>query len=532
MKKNALKILSLLLLSGLFAVQLFAQDNGLNPAIREKVVRLQRLIHASNVREADMAKAKRFDELSRQALKDGRPDECIRLLEQAIALLEGGKGKSEVSVASSVSVPPHKRSAIASYKGLNESPFGIFSPYGGFETDKADFSNPQEIVRYLQDLGVKWVQELPFSKNLGAIPEEINIYTRIGREGGMRPGKEPDERYRQSLRESIRRNKGRIKYYEVDTEPDGVGGWGNNPQGYAELLKVTYTIVKEECPECKVIFGGLSGGMVIDDLESRSARFFEQALASGAAGSFDGIEFKQHHISSKDYFLIKKKYETIKRSLSLHGLDIDKMLVFLETATHDGNPNQPVSNRLGSGLSIQTEKEQASGLIKIYVSALSCGVDAVFWNLVFERDDYEKRPNGESFPQNPFNHYGLINNPNNGGGLYKKLSYFSYKKMVEILEGSAWNNIQTVQEKDGLYVYSFMKNKKQVWIAWNDGQAVSSKIRINAKKAAITTLVPETDSGKDIKKYEGAFKTSVVAVSDGLLSIDLDGVPVAIEAVD
>ncbi|MBI3753241.1 MAG: hypothetical protein HY266_04240 [Deltaproteobacteria bacterium] len=419
-----------------------------------------------------------------------------------------------------------------SQKQINwDSPFGIYSPYGEFEIDRADFSNSQEISGYLKDLGVKWVQELPFSKNFGAIPEDINIYTRIGREGGMKPGKDLDEKYRQALKESIRSNKGYIRYYEVDTEPDGVGGWGSNPQGYAELLKATYSVVKEECPECKVIFGGLSGGKVKEDLESTSSQFLEKVLESGAIGYFDGIEFKQHHIGSKDYPLIINKFEAIKKTLSRHGLDIRKMHVFMETATHDGNPNYPVPNSIDSGLSVQTEEEQAEGLIKIYVTALSSGVKKVFWNLIFERDDYEKRPDGRSFPQNPFNHYGLVSNPNNGGVLHKKLSYFSYKKMVEVLDGSDWNNIQTIQEKDGVYIYKFQKGGKKIWVAWNDNSAEKqiTITGIGAQQVKITEAVPKYESGKEVTDYNTAFNTETKSVSAGKITITLDDKPVFVE---
>lgn len=32
---------------------------------------------------------------------------------------------------------------------------------------------------------------------------------------------------------------------------------------------------------------------------------------------------------------------------------------------------------------------------------------------------------------------------------------FIRKTMVEVLEGSDWDNIETIQEKDGVYIYKF-----------------------------------------------------------------------------
>ena len=40
--------------------------------------------------------------------------------------------------------------------------------------------------------------------------------------------------------------------------------------------------------------------------------------------------------------------------------------------------------------------------------------------------------------------------------------------MVEVLEGSDWDNIETIQEKDGVYVYKFMKGGQPIWVVWND----------------------------------------------------------------
>jgi len=115
------------------------------------------------------------------------------------------------------------------------------------------------------------------------------------------------------------------------------------------------------------------------------------------------------------------------------------MPIFIETATHDGYPQK---KPYALWLKDQSESIQASGLIKIYTYGISIGIDRIFWDNLLE--DCYKNDSDE-----PFNYFGLINNPLNTDGLsHRKLAYYSFKKMIEILDGSDWNNIQTIQESD------------------------------------------------------------------------------------
>ena len=102
---------------------------------------------------------------------------------------------------------------------------------------------------------------------------------------------------------------------------------------------------------------------------------------------------------------------------------------------------------------------------------------------------------------------------------------------MEILEGSDWNNIQTIQEKDGVYVYKFIKNGKSIWVAWNDnaGEKQITISGINSSSIKITEAVPNYSSGKDVTNYSAAFKTEVKQITNGKLTITLDEAPVFVE---
>ncbi|MBI3378711.1 MAG: hypothetical protein HY035_10000 [Nitrospirae bacterium] len=432
--------------------------------------------------------------------------------------------------------PTPTSSPTTTPSSYQDSPFGIYSPYSEIlEGDKVNFTTAAEISKYLKDLGVKWVQEGAFTSYFQQIPQEMGSYSRIGREGGMSPKKIDDEsiveKYKTEVTGIVKKNKNRTKYWEISTEPDGVGGYNSNPAGYAKLLKISYKTIKSECPDCKVIFGGLSG--INRNLDNKSGIFLEEVLKAGGVQYFDGLEFKQHHISASQYLLLKEKFDLIGGVLSKYGIDIKKIPVFVEGSMYDGDPNSPVAKALIKGLPIQTEAEQASGLIKDYVYGVSFGIDKFFWNLLYERNDYLSGKTGMgNFPQNPFNHYGLIHNQNNSDGLsHKKLAYYTYKKMVEILEGSDWNNIQTIQESDGVYIYKFTKNGKPIYVAWNDnsGEKQITISSITSGSAKITEAVPKYDSGKDVSDYSAAFNTETESVADGKITITLKDKPVYVE---
>ncbi|MBU4070163.1 MAG: hypothetical protein KJ646_04235, partial [Nanoarchaeota archaeon] len=133
---------------------------------------------------------------------------------------------------------------------------------------------------------------------------------------------------------------------------------------------------------------------------------------------------------------------------------------------------------------------------------------------------------------------GLISNPsmsNQDKNHYKNLGFYTYKLMVEKLEGSDWDNIQTIQESDNVYVYKFIKNGEPVWVAWWDyfDDTTSSKTisvdvgDINSVK--ITEAVPKYESGKEVTDYNTAFNTETKTVSGGKVEIILGEIPVFVE---
>ena len=103
--------------------------------------------------------------------------------------------------------------------------------------------------------------------------------------------------------------------------------------------------------------------------------------------------------------------------------------------------------------------------------------------------------------------------------------------MVEILDGSDWGNVQTVQEKDGIYVYKFMKNGKPIWVAWNDndGEKQVTISGINSSSLKITEAVAKYETGKEVEDYNTAFSTKTASVENGKATIKIKDKPLFIE---
>ena len=480
---------------------------------------------------SDLSAAEMLDHQSREAMAQGNPGLAAMLLEDAIRILKDPlAGLSSDSLESnSFSSSDFKTVSTVVIDDISwRSPFGIFGPYQ-FALDSKKIMNRQKINAYLTDLGVKWVQEMPVGiKN---VPPSIGIYSRVGREGGARPPGIDYDAYKGALRKTIERFKNRVKYWEVDTEPGGFGppkGWKGHEEEYAIFLKETYGVIKNECPDCMVVLGG-TAGIAGGRREDSNAVFVRKILDYGAGQNFDVFSFKLHHHKVSDYVDLKNKMEIYERIFSDRNLDLKKKSIFLETGIYDGNPKYLPGHPLSFiHLPSQTEFQQAAGLVKTYVYAIAHGVNRIFWNEVLERHNF----GGEK--HNPFNYYGLVNNPlNEDGKSHKKLAYYTYKKMVEVLEGSDWKNLVTVRDEGGIFIYKFNRQGKMIIVAWNDGNE-ESDIRIpglKSSKIRITYAVPDKPSGLEVQDYRTSFKTFTVNVQENAIRMSIRDNPVYVEEI-
>ncbi|HDZ77418.1 MAG TPA: hypothetical protein ENH41_04990, partial [Candidatus Omnitrophica bacterium] len=323
----------------------------------------------------------------------------------------------------------------------------------------------------------------------------------------------------------------RIDVIQIYNEIDGKHSWNDTPENYALLLQKSYVAIKEADPTMKVAIAGVASPRGYYDFYRLI--FEELAKISPNQKCFDIFDLHWHgvtegdndyavkHYSYGDYYL-RDVISDIKADLSILNYS-DVNLVITEMSDYSDSPAS------GNNLTFpyHTEVYHASSVIKRFVYSLASDVDKIFWAQIIEHHNFGEEVNGY------FDNVALINNPKNTDGYsHKKLAYYTYKKMVEILEGSDWDNIEIIQESDNVYIYKFIKDDKPVWVAWNDNEysQTVSLSDLGITSAKVTETIPNFNDGLEIVN-SGAdyndpdFFNSYTASND----ITLGDVPVFIE---
>lgn len=314
-------------------------------------------------------------------------------------------------------------------------------------------------------------------------------------------------------------------------------------KAFAKTQKETYESAKEADPAVKILIAG------------DSSKALYPAVFKELGGKYiDIVDFHRFgNKYQKDWYNPKTDFDYLKSNLKSSGFDLSKLEFWTtETGTYSGKPESKIDN----GQPYQSESVQASSLLKVYVSGLAYGLKKIFWawsivegfdmscgafdsmGLVYDGADCQ---NGK---------YTIGDNIgyDKGKGV-KKLSYYTYKKMTEMLDGGDWNNIETVQEKDGVYAYKFTKIRdsrcpggvkcvwqgelvqESIWVAWNDNdeekQITISDIKSSSVK--ITEAVPKYESGEEMGSYETAFDSYVKETADGKIILTIKDKPVFVE---
>ena len=317
-----------------------------------------------------------------------------------------------------------------------------------------------------------------------------------------------------------------IKHWQIENEP---------PHGlhdYAAFLKITYEAVKEADPDAKVIIGGVPGfppaSQYINNFDKHYLPILDD-LSRLKKSYFDIFDFHWYGNATGDYLGIRDAYQHIKNALEERKLIPSHGFWMTEMGTYSGDP-APTRMLSSVDFPFQTEKQQAIDVIKRNVYALSLGVKKIF--MAFGVTEGFRNAGGY------FDFTGFVydgkHSFDQGKGV-KKLSYYSYKKMTETMEGSDWESIQTIQEKDDLHIYKLNKNGKSIWIAWNDSSTSTPiTLRLNKKTTDvnITESVPDCASGKDVLHYDSVFQSIQGTILKSIppqLNFSVGEVPVFIE---
>ncbi|MFH0899975.1 MAG: thrombospondin type 3 repeat-containing protein [Pseudomonadota bacterium] len=330
-----------------------------------------------------------------------------------------------------------------------------------------------------------------------------------------------------------------IKHWQLcnqltDTCDTSLDNWNTTYAAkFAEAQRLTYQAVKEADPSATVLMAGDSPlnqyPAVFQELSNQCSEITDRCL--------EIVDY--HRFGKQSSYDPRADFDYLKENLESAGFDTARVRFWItETGTYSGEPV-----KLGKPMLRQTEQQQAAGLLQTYASALANGIEKVFWawNIV----------EGFAHDCGIFDYTGLVYDgcdctadyqyscesselTDDLGKGVKKLSYYTYKKMVEMLEGSRWDNVQTLpQASDGVFLIRFEKAAGPVWVAWNDNaQSVQVTISgISSNRVRITESIPRFKTGKEVEAagYTAAFNVETREVTNDVAVVPVGEIPLFVE---
>lgn len=395
------------------------------------------------------------------------------------------------------------------------------------------------------DLGSSAYSFSVYDKMYGFVPEGVNILANIS----VQPPDSSENRYVKGTWIPVDESqyfdfvKATVERYDGDGIDDMEGltspilYWqvGNEPKtsvgsDFAELQRITYLAIKEACEECQVLIGGVSGSPTnyIKGFEDNFATILEDLNGKYA----DIFDFHWYGSAKGDYRFIdassgRNVFDYLRDTLVDNDFTTDFPIWITEMGSYSGGPDL-------STLEYQTERQQAYDYFKRFIYSLSKGVKKVFpaFGIMegFKNDD------------GYFDHTGLIYDGQNSDDLglgVKKLGYYTFKKMTEMLEGSDWSTITVLRDgtdTDHVYLFRIQKNEAPIYIAWwdyfdesnySDGDTVELTINgLIGEEVIITGVVPTVETGQSVSSYIDAFETVTYPVLGGQVTFSLQEIPV------
>jgi hypothetical protein len=322
-----------------------------------------------------------------------------------------------------------------------------------------------------------------------------------------------------------------IKYYQFVHELNPFDKyWNDHREQYAEVFEITYKAMKQACEDCILSMPVPH----LSDLKEKN-NFLSDVLSYLEGKNIHDIGFDYHRWSMDSSKPQPDKWKSRGQDYEEH---IEYIELISQIASRYGFDNSNIiSLESGMGATEEMEPDQAGYVIRAYIASIANGQKKLLWTKTVE---YGHHTSDDII----WAHTGLIHNPQNADGLsHKKLSYYTYKLMVEKLEGSDWDNIVTIVDgTDNVYVYKFVRKDtgKSVYVAWWDwfdetGNSKTITIDVgNINSVKITEAVPDAESGADLDEndYPHFFNIETKAANNGEITITLVKNPVFIEEIE
>jgi len=273
----------------------------------------------------------------------------------------------------------------------------------------------------------------------------------------------------------VNRYKDKIKYWEIGNE-------GIVAPGTFDIIRNTYTWIKEVYPEAMVIITGVAGDD--DKTFNEHLEALGSLLAKGIGEYFDIANIHYYgRIGDKFDPKLEKIYEDYKATMDKYG--VEKPIWVTETSTSSH------ANSVLSGPS--SEQEQARHVVKRLVIFSAKGAEKVFWH------DYK-----ETYSDNKFYQCNLVDPETS----IPKPAYYTYKLVVEKI--GYYRTVQTLMSGP-VSLYKFTNpNNQHVLVAWAESpKTVDLTEFIEAENVLVTRIVENVSTNPQTS----IAKTSAVQLS-------------------
>jgi len=273
--------------------------------------------------------------------------------------------------------------------------------------------------------------------------------------------------YKSRLSGLVSKEKTNVKYWQIGNEPDLI--WtmaGKTSDDYVDFFLETAPVIRQVCPECRIVLGGISNQYDSGD----NYEYFKTILTEIRAQStdsrpFDAFDMHLYLFNDSDYTKAQKAAQNYKQLLSETGYDYPIELISTEFGTHSGQP-KGTGDFVIIGIPFQSEEAQAKMLIKMHVGFFSNGVTKAFWVslLNFYKFGHNNPEEGGfwdlvGLAYNGKGSYDLANNLAPGA---KKESFYAYKILAAKVRGKT--DAEAISEN----VYKFSGGGETVYVAWSD----------------------------------------------------------------
>ena len=354
-----------------------------------------------------------------------------------------------------------------------QSPFGM-----GVYLCRYSPESMEEVARKARAAGVKWSREDFNWDRIEPHPGEfhweyydrllecatrngITVYAIVGYWTSWSKAytAEGISQYVAFLRQLVRHYHGRIQQWEIWNEPN-IFFWQGPKELYADLLKASYTAVKEEDPTAQVL--GLSTA-------GTDFRFIEKMLKLEAPFDILTIHPYRRQLDDQAFINDLKKASDLVRLPN--GTRRPVWLTELGWATHIPHPVlkqdfEPVSPRV-----------QAELIVRAYLCSIGSGVEPrTFW--------YDFRNDGTD----PFyfeHNMGIL-----GQDGRPKPAYLTYATLSRLLEGARL--VGPMEAGPGNFAYRFAgAGARQVIAVWNPHTDATAELKLLANRIRVVNAVGE-----------------------------------------